>query len=319
MDKIEFILKKDADGNNVNLNRMSIADTLAVREILDALLSIAQHEAGLNLQIGLKKSSAAIALYDRPTLENSTIQKEPGLEVVFKKIQTAAESKEDRDNFYIGKLNKVLHNVEKFQEFEVNYTVDEKTESIKPLFSKKFRKTRKRVKLPNNYNIKFISGVLQENGGSKPNFHLVLPDDRSFTIQCTKEEAQKINTLLYRKVHISAWAKQLKYNIEYQYCDIYVGSSEDLFQEFDSFFKKLKQLEGTQPYHAISEKLMDYYDNKEYIKAKKFIRCFINDFALPSYLRIILTISKGLREEEDLTGVLAQIEKILENQVGKVY
>ena len=311
MESIEIILKKDSAGNDIHLNKMSLSASKSLREILDALITIVEFEKDLDLKIGLEKGSAAQKL----------ISDEVGhLDVVFNKILEASEGKPTRENLYVNQLNVIHRNFKKFNDYGIFYNHNSQKEDIKPLFQRKFRNVRSRANLDNNFDIKFFKGTLELNGGKKPNFHITASANGiPYTIQCEKSEAQKVNKFLYQEINISAWGKVKKNNIEYKFCDIYAGDSEQYFDEFKSFFKDLKNKKGTAPFHFISEKLESFYNNKDYAGAKKFIRIFINPYSLPTYLRTILVVSKAFKEDENLKGLLLEVEKLLSTKIGKVY
>lgn len=309
MESIEIILKKDSEGNDIELNKMSLSASKSLREILDALITIVEFEKDLNLKIGLEKGSAAQKL----------ISDENGhLDVVYNKILDASQGQPTRENLYVNQLNVIYKNFKKFNEYGIYYNYDSKKQDIKPLFTRKFRNVRSRANLDNNFNIKFFEGTLELNGGKKPNFHISV-NGLQYTIQCNKQEARKVNTFLYQDIKISAWVKEKKNHLEYQFCDIYAGESEEYFSEFKSFFKDLKNKKGTEPFHFISEQLESFYGKKDYAGAKKFIRIFINKFSLPTYLRTILVVSKAFKEDEKLKDILLEVEKLLSTKIGKVY
>ncbi len=309
MESIEIILKKDSEGNDIQLNMMSLSASKSLREILDALIKIVEFEKDLNLKIGLEKGSAVQKL----------ISDEAGhLGIVYNKILDASKGEATRENLYVNQLNVIYRNFKKFTDYGIYYNHDSKKEDIKPLFQRKFKNTRSRANIDNNFNVKFFKGILDLNGGKKPNFHITV-NDLSYTIQCSKLEAKKVNSFLYQEINISAWIKEKKHNIEYNFCDIYAGDSEQYFDELKPFFKDLKNKKGTEPFHFISQKLESYYKQKNYAGAKKFIRIFINSFSLPTYLRTILVVSKAFKEDEYLKESLLEVEKLLSTKIGKVY
>jgi hypothetical protein len=308
MHNIEIVLKKDSQGNEIDLNSMSLETSKAVRQILNSLIAIVEHEKDLNLKIGIEKGSVAERI----------IGNEPNLKVVFKKIIKASEPTSKRDNFYVKHLNILYDNFQKVEEYEMFYNSEGSKRDLRPLFSNKFKKSRTRKKVENNFNIEFISGVLEQNGGKKPNFHLVNKTE-PITIQCDIQQAQNVNKFLYKEIKVSAWAKATSRGMTYQYCDLYVDNSEKYFYEFSEFFKNLKNQEGTEPFHSISEKLEEFYNSKDYAGARKFIRIFLNEFSIPIYLRTILVISKAFKNDEYFKTTLEKVESLLSEKIGKVY
>jgi len=310
MASIEIILEKDSKGNDIQLNNMSLDASKSLREILDALIQIVEYEKDLNLKIGLEKGSAAHKLISED--ENND------LEVVYKKIKDAAEQQPERENLYVNQLNVIYRNIQKFDDYKIVYKHDSTKIDIKPLFKRKFKNTRSRANIDNNFKVKFFNGTLDLIGGKNPNFHIT-SNSLPYTIQCTKEEARKVNPFLYQDIFISAWVKEKKNGWEYNFCDIYAGQSEDYFEIFKTFFKDLKNAKGTEPFHLISNQLEVFYDKRDYAGAKKFIRLFINSLSLPTYLRSILIISKAFKNDEDMKKILVEVERLLSTKIGKVY
>ncbi|WP_461632051.1 hypothetical protein [Labilibaculum euxinus] len=308
MESIEIILKNDAVGNPIELDNMSLSTTKSVREILDALINIAEYEKDLNLKIGLKKGSAAHRL----------IGNSPDLEVVYNKFVEVAENKPSRDNHYVNQLNIIYKNFQTISNYDIFYEKKSHKENIKPLFLKKFKNIRNKEDIENKFRIEFLRGTLKLNGGENPNFHIT-SNKISYTIQCSKTEAQKINPFLYNEVYISAWVKETKDKNIYYLCDIYSGASIEQYDDFKFFFATLKNKTGTEPFHFISNKLEEFYNNKELIKANNFIKIFLTKNSLVTYLRTILVISKAFKEDEVLKSTLLEVEQLLSAKIGKVY
>ncbi|TNJ47119.1 hypothetical protein KFZ70_05035 [Tamlana fucoidanivorans] len=309
MESIQIILSKDSDGKDINLLNMSLDETKSLRQILDAFIKIVEHEADLNLKIGVKQGSAV------PLMLSPDNQ----MEVVYNKIKDAHENSPERDNLYVNELNVIRDVIDDKFDFDIVYNRESSVkESLKPLFTKRFRNRRVRRVYRNDFSVKFIDGWLEQNGGVKPNFHLVVNDEK-ITIQCNHEEARKVNPFLYNEIKISAWTKDKNGRIQYSFCDIYAGKSEDYYYDFKKFFNELKDKKGTEPFHLISEKLEGFYDGQNYSGAKKFIRVFLSNYASPVYLRTILVISKGFKDHEDLSEILAEVENKLTLKIGKVY
>lgn len=230
MDSIEIKLKKDSTGRDISLGNMSLEASKSVREILDALIAIVEFEKDLNLKIGLEEGSA--------------VQKISGsdnnLNVVYNKIKDAAEGSPQRVNKYVSSLNIIYKKLEEIEDYDITYKSNRGIESIKPLFSQKFRSKRSSDVTENNFNLEFFSGKLELNGGKKPNFHL-LANNTTYTIQCSEKQAKDVGAFLYENINISAHAKAKKDSMEYVFCDIYAGTSEQYFGDFKAFYAELKK------------------------------------------------------------------------------
>ena len=308
MESIDITLKTDSQGKEISLNNMSLETSKSLREILDALINIVEYEQNLDLHIGIDKGSAVQRI----------IGNEENLSVVYNKILDASDSKYERDNVYVNQLNVIHRNIQSIGDFTIYYNKKDSKTDIKSLFSKKFKNTRAKNNVENNFNVEFITGILELNGGKKPNFHLN-SKELPITIQCDFDEAIKVNSFLYKEIKISAWARSTPRGMEYKFCDLYASESEKYYHEFNSFFKELEKKDGTEPFHFISEKLEKFYDEKDYAGARKFIRIFLNKYSLPTYLRTILVMSKGFKNDDFFSETLKRVENLLSNKIGKIY
>lgn len=308
MDSIEIKLKKDSTGRDISLGSMSLDASKSIREILDALIAIVEFEEDLNLKIGLEEGSAV----------QKIIGSDNNMQVVYNKIKDAADGSPQRLNKYVNSLNIIYKNLESIEDYDISYKSNRGVESIKPLFTQKFRSKRNSDVTENNFNLEFFSGKLELNGGKKPNFHL-FANNTTYTIQCSEKQAKDVGAFLYENIKISAHAKAKKDSMEYNFCDIYVGTSEGYFNEFKDFYTELKDKYGTQKFHFVSNKLEQFYNQKNYSGAKKFIRLFLNEFSHVTYLRTILVISKAFKNDEYLGDILSDVEKLLSKKIGKAY
>jgi hypothetical protein len=289
MDSIEIVLKKDNNNREIDLDGMSIGATESLKEILESMISIARYEKEINdidLKIGVKKGSACPLLIGQPN----------DLRVVHKKIEDVVQNKPTRDNFYVKKLNIIRDNVHEKKDFKIFYIKNNSRTEITDYFDNGFKSKRERDLTPNYFEVEFIKGKLMQNGGSNPNFHVEIPAG-IITIDCTEEEAQKVN-YLYKEIYISAWVdKKKKGKRSYKFCDLYMtDSAKQQFMDFEKFFKEISTLKGTKPLHKISSKLESYYNVKDYDNASKFLRIFNNKEVNPNYLKTILVLSKNIEQ-----------------------
>ncbi len=312
MESFEIILYKDSEGNPIHLDDLSLDASKSVREILDALINIVEYEKNknnLNLKIGLENCCAAHKLYWEDDI----------MDIVFNNINNVIKDSNDRDNEYVSMLNVVYKNISLSDTSEIKINRKDKVIDLKDNFSKPFRAKRSTSKIKNNFKIEFIKGKLQQNGGENPNFHLKINHTDELTISCNIPEAIKVNKFLYQDIYISAWSKFNGHKMLYDFSDIYLEKDINYFKDFKDFFKKLENAKDTEQYHLISNKIKIYYDNLDFISARKFIRLFINKNSLPVYLRTILINSKSFKDEEELTDLLINVEQLLQNKIGKVY
>lgn len=311
MDNIEVKLITNSKGNPIDLRNMSLETSKALKAVLDALISICEYETelGNEINIGVISGSAV------PLLLGETND----LEVVHRKIQDAATNSRDRDNVYVNNLNIIKSAVETVGSSNISYKKQGRLIDLKPLFSNKFRRRKSSSIVENNFNLNFVEGYLEDCGGKKSiNFHLEtgLGD---LTIHCSKKQALEVNKFLFNNIKVAYWSKMTVNRLHHTFAGIYAGESERYFLEHKPFFKDLKNMTGTEPFHHISSTLKKYYDAKDYAGARKFMKLFLNKYSEPVYLRTILTISKGFKNDEFLGDTLNKIHDLLQEKIGKVF
>jgi hypothetical protein len=312
MKSFEIILYKDSEGNPIKLDNLSLEASKSVHEILDALIKIAEYEKNKNnleLKIGLENCCAAHKLYGDDI----------SMEIVLKNILNVIDDNDERDNEYVSQLNVIHRNILNSQTSEITINRKGGQINLKDDFIKPFREKRTRNNIKNDFKIEFIKGKLQQNGGKNPNFHLEVSHDEELTISCDIPEAIKVNKYLYQDIHISAWSKFNGKKMLYFFSDLYLEKDINYFYDFKDFFKNLENSKDTEQYHLISKKIKTYYDNLDFVSARKFIRLFINENSIPVYLRTILLNSKSFKDEEELSEMLNKIEALLQSKIGKVY
>ncbi|MFH6943970.1 hypothetical protein [Flavobacterium sp. FlaQc-50] len=308
MNKIEIIIDKEHNGNDVSLSGLSVNTTNALIEILSALRNIAVHEGKPDIKIGLVEGSACAVLEG----EQET------MEVIHRSIMKVVDNDPNRENFYVDNLQVIKEQInERGFEVKVRYLKNGDQTSLREAFNVPFRKKRIRTNIENNFNIEFFHGKLQSNGGDNPNFHII-SDFNKYVISCTERQAQIVNQFLYKEFRFSAWAKMGPNNkMLYQYCDIYESNQRDFYNEFRRFFSELKRLEGTAAIKKIHYKLKEFYSNNEFAEARKFIRIFLNDTVEVSTLMAILIISKRFKNHPELEELLGQVEELIMSKTKK--
>ena len=301
MEKIEFRIVKDSNGNDVTLENLSVDATNSLIEILTALKNITIYENNPNLSIGIKSGSACASING----SSIGIVKENFMKVVHNDVE--------RDNIYVNNMQVIQNEIKKSNfGIEVNLFENNTKTSYIDFFNANFRLKRERKTVENNFKIEFFKAKLMVNGGKKPNFHI---EDKQipYVISCSENEAIKINSFLYKEVKISAWGKvNSKGKIEYSFCDIYNVNERDFFNEFKSFFQEINDSSGTEPMKKIHYKLKNFYSNGEFKESRKFIKLFCNEYADINQLMTILIISKSFKNREELSDILTKIEKIIE-------
>lgn len=308
---IEFIFKTDSNGNEIDLNNMPLEVAISIQEIFNSLVEIAKHESDLNLNIGLRRGSVAQSLIS---------DESPKLEVVYNKIKDAADSSSERDNVYVKHLNVIYNRFSQFEDFEVNYKNGDTSESLRPLFVRRFKERRIREKFVSPLAISFFEGVIKDSGGDNPNFHLRLDSGAEVKIKCTSSQAKDMARMLYERINISTWSKQKSdEKNEYTFCDRYLGDSIRYYEELIPFYHELIVANEVDSFNVIKEKLEFYFNDLNMAGAKKLIRLFLNENSTPTYLRTILILSKAFKDDEDMNEMLEAVKDLLTQKIGKVY
>ncbi|MBD0725382.1 hypothetical protein B6A10_09345 [Flavobacterium sp. L1I52] len=307
VEDIQFRIIKDASGENVSLDNMSIKATNSLIEILTALRNIAQYESRPDLTIGVKRGSAC-----------ASINGNEGLQVVRDGFLKVFNNDSERNNIYVHNMQIIKDQITNSElDFEVSFLEDGERIPVIELFGQKFRKKRERREVENNFNIEFFEAELMESGGNRPNFH-VKRAGHSFKIKCERADAIKISPFLYKTVKFSAWAKMnSNHKMEYTLCDIYNANERDFYNEFKEFFKEQNRLEGTAPLKRIHYKLKDFYSNEQFKESRKFLKLYCNDLADINDLTTILIISKAFKHHNDLKDLLKNIEDIIVSKTKK--
>lgn len=308
--RIEFHIKKDASGKHVDLNNMSVNASKVLIKILESLNNIAQtadNEPDYNIKI--TKGSACISL-EAPSKNFSSIAN------VIVPSSTNKKSIPKSSRIVATELNKIrsLISANGVEYDAILYNDGKKIDVIDRFLSgDKFKYKREPTK-KRLFERQFVEGKLIEIGGKKPNIH-VQGLHETYTISCTEDQAILINKFLYKPVYLSVWTENV-YGSKptHQICDYYVDKA--LYDEYKEFTINLKKGSGTEPLHAIHNKLRSYYDKQEFGQAKKFIRLFIHDSINENYLQSILVISKAFKANNVLKDSLNKIVEILEKKLA---
>lgn len=306
-DKIEFKILKDADGKDVELNNLSVKAANSLVILIQNLSKIAELESNnSDVRINVSPGCACVSIEAPPAKINE----------IKNNIQDVVENNSNRKKEYFKSLSNIqnLFNLNGLQ-YDAKIFFNGEENSIIDLFDNKFSNTRRNFKKKEYYfDVEFFKAKLIENGGKTPNIHL---DDKGskIKISCTEKQAIKINKFLYQEVKIAAWGKLNSYNVkEYFFCDMY---NEDLvYSEYKSFITDNMKLKGSDALENIHYKLKEYYSANEFIKAKKLIRIFNNEITDVNRLGAILLISKYFKDNKHISGLLFDIEHLLEKKLG---
>lgn len=304
--RLEFAVVKNSQKQDVHLDSMNVEVAKSFMVFLDSMTKIAELQPlTSDFKIKITEGSACIAI-EAP--ENDAEEFDQEIFNVFENRST--------NKHYVDLLNKMKSTI---KANGLEYRAEVVKGTVRTPIINMFRqgnpfKTQGAVRTKANYNLEFLSGKLLEVGGKKPNFHVEINNGNILTIQCSEEEAKKINRLLYQNINISVWRKTTSKS-ELFFCDNYLN--EDVYTDFKSFLKINNLQEGIEKYNQIHVKIVEFITNKDFGLVKKFIQLFNHDTTENGKLRTILITLKSFKEEEVLRKTLEEIATILRQKSGR--
>lgn len=292
--------------SDVSLASMPIDVAISFTSLVEALTKIANLTLGNdNLKVQIREGSAVACIYGT-SLENTVAEYK---EVVENRSTNKDLVEEWRNIQEIFKANGLA--------YEAYYNIGGVTTDIlQPL--KAAKRLRVRASEPKKYHttLQFFSGELIENGGKRPNIHVDIEGVGEKTIACTKLSAQKANVYLYSKIHFSAWVSESDDDVEYQLCDSY--STPEAFENYRSFINDFYSMPLLDALKVLHYKCRDYLDAKEYKRLRRFLRLFDHQSVDVNFLKTILIITQGFKEQEDLSGIRNSIKEKFDNRMKAI-
>lgn len=303
-DKIEIIIDKYPNGDELELDNLSLKATRVLINIMEAFTRIVEVENNPNIKIGLKSGSACFSIEDATGIYDNMLK--------------VVRNEEDRDNKYVSNMIVVqeILNTSEFG-FKAIMKKNDVEIPILNLFDNTFRLKRERKEIKHTFNIGFFKGKLYESGGKKPNFHIE-QNNIKFRVNCSESHAIEVGKFLYKEVKISAWGKLNSNNkMVYDFCDIYNANQDDFYGDFKDFIKDNNSMSGTDPLKHIHYKLKSYYSQGKFKESRKFIKLFCNDTADVNRLRSILLISKPFKENNEIKDILKNVEDLIQCKIKR--
>jgi hypothetical protein len=303
--KIEFKITKDAAGDDVHINAMSLKAVDAFLQLLQSMKGIIEltsnHE---HIKIGIVEGSAAI-IAEGPDAEIAEIEND----------FTEVINRKSTDRGLVGSWRK-LQDLLKANglHYEANIYRQNEVRRVAEELKTKNRLRTSADRIPVSTSIKFIVGKLIEVGGKNPNIHLDLDNER-ITISCSEGNAKKANPFLYEQIMLSAWVKEGRKK-QYQFCDVYGNS--DTFRDFAEFVHGFVANENEiAALKSLHYKCRGFLDQQDYGNFRKFIRLFNHESTDVNTLNTILLVTYPLREHDDLKNILSQMKELFDSKMSK--
>lgn len=303
--KLKIKIITDSQGNDLDLNNITIEAADALKVFIDSLTDFAKtYEDTTNVKLKLESGSieACLVYPDEEEISNDIDD-----------ILSFQSDKQKRVEILRKIQDKIQLNGLDYQVFidKENLPSQEITQIFK---GRKFRKTRQRF--DRNFSIEFIEGELFESGGkTNANVHIENKDlDVEYKVECTKPEARKLNNRLYSKAYLSV-IKIIKTDeaeatkIEYRYIDSYLKEENYIF--YKTMHEHLIADDSIEKYDVIYHHIVNTINdenspNEELIK---LIRLYNNNFTEKGIIRTILMTLKPIISQD--VGLLPYYDSLV--------
>jgi hypothetical protein len=304
VDKLEFSLLTEANGNPIHLDSMSAASAKAFASIIQSLTEIvANTPNGDQLKINIKEGSAAVSV-DGPQEIVATVYSDYK-KIVEKNSTVKTLVDEWRNIQNTIKSNGIAYNSGFFTGETVAFDIKQEIIQapqfrLKPSYQK-----------PEVFPF-FVQGKMIELGGKNPNLHILNAGDEVITISCSSEDVLRIKTFLGVRSYICAWKKEKEgQRDKYEYCDIY--TNEEHYLIFKNFFNQSPNESFSDFLYRLHHKIKDLLQSREFDLLKKMYRILKHKSTHPSTLMTALIISKSFRDSDELGPAIEELKLFLES------
>lgn len=304
--KLELKITTDSNGREIDLTNLSVIAAKSLNLMLDSLIKIIEATPhGNDLRIKVVKGSATLLAEGSETIITR-------MENDFREVAEYTSVKNDIVSNWRNIQTLISRNG---LNYEVNFY---NSSNVKQPFLDKLKNTKAfRVKVerkPKDFELTFVHGKLIENGGVSPNLHLK-ENGQDKIIACSHEVAKKLNQHLYGDLYVSAWKKRNDSKAKLEYCDSYL-SADDFFQ-YKNFIAANNDLQESDEYVAIHEKIKGYVAANDFGRLKKLLRLYNHKSSDFGSLKTILLVTKTFKEKEDIKDLRLSIKKILDSKLKK--
>jgi hypothetical protein len=302
--KLKLTITEDSNGQRVHLNSMTLKESKALVVLLDALTTIVEQSTNGD-QVKLQVIDGSVEL-----VADAAEKVIKQIEADFQEVSCNRSANKE----LVESWRKVQDLV-KANGLYYKAVFDHGGRSVSILDtlinSKRFKAKSNRRKA--EYELLFIDGRLNENGGNIPNLHIIDNSGKKYTIDCTEPQARKVNSLLYQPIKLTVWSKVTSIS-NYVFCDFYL--EKYVFDDFSDFIKS-NQDDFDSFLNKLHYKIKGYLDDKDFKTLRQFLRLFIHISSDASTLKTILIITKSFRDNEELKSIRQEIKALLEKKLGR--
>ncbi|KPE51240.1 hypothetical protein [Chryseobacterium indologenes] len=311
--ELKIRIVRDSQGNDLDLNRISIEAADALNIFIDSLSSFAKtydDTSGIKMRLDNGSVTACLVLPDdganiADEIEEIMMNRSQNNERI-KPLKTIQDKIQQNGSVYEVYLKK-----NSAQEINVtNYFKGDKFQT-------------RRQQLNRVYAIEFIKGNLYAIGGKKnPNVHIEdLESNTTSKISCSVEAAKVLNKGLYEEMYFSTIRTESEQGISHSYVDNY-SSLED-FQNFKTLHETLLSTDSIEKYDIIYDYILEVVNNEDRSNEEiiKLMTLYNNKFSEKGIVRTILMTLKPIIERE--TGLIPHYQSLVEtfrsrSKTGKI-
>ena len=302
VEKLEFKITKDANGNDIELTNLSVEATNSLILLLQSMKDIISNTPGAeNAKIQVVKGSATVM-----TVATSDVIQN------FQKDFQDVLNKRETDPHKVAPWRD-LQNLFKANglSYEANFYIKSQKTSVEKQIKKATEFRAKPVKRLSNYSIQFLKGKLMEVGGAKPNIHL---QDLK-PIRCTELQAISVNKFLYQDIELLVRKRTTNKEDEFTFCEFFINDEQK------SYFKNLLDLLENK---TLDDFIFDLHfeikkmlDTQQLGVVAKLIRLFDHSSVDVNIIKTILVITKSFAEEEQIKEVREKLYHTLKSNLAQ--
>lgn len=289
----ELVLKirTDSRGNPVGLDNMPIEAVDVLTVFLEALSDLAkqqQNPAGITVSL---RSGSIESVLEYPEADTE----------IDTGISDVVEGRSPNNDFY-----KALRSVQdKIKANGLTYEVIHKVKDVPRSLTEEFKAKnfvrRTGARKEKTEEVVFFKGVLFESGGKKTtNIHLDV-NGADVKVECTQDQAKRLNALLYLEIRVCALKKTLTGGVPtYELLDSY--ATEATYSLFKIFYESINT-DASERFDVLYERVIEAVEAPR-VKGEivKLLRLFDYPQADRGNLRTILVALKPVRNGELIIG-----------------
>lgn len=306
--QIEFIIKRDAAQNDIELDNMSLEAAKALVVILNSITEIIELTPdNSDLKVQITSGSAVVAASG--TESQIRLIERNFEEVVHNKSKNKELVKKWRAIQTLFLKNGIQY------EANLRFGNQSPTSIITYLKQPKpYRTATSRE--PLHINIEFLKGKLIAVGGKKPNIHIEIQDKR-YTISCSETQAKNAQRYLYDEILLSTWTRNTRGKNEYEFCDVY--GNPNVYEDFKAYINEFKNgVDDIEVLESLHYQIRKYLIAKDYINAKKFIKLFNHNSTDINTLKTILIATQSFKENDQIGKERKKMKEIFEKSINKL-